>query len=1065
VPIDLKKLGGPPPELERRDVNDLVASPYHAPRDWQSAAPPEMYPSRFAPVTGSADLDRIVDLERRPQLDPKSERAELLIEMMTKRWGRGERQCACADIDSKIKAGKRQCLKRLNAIQAWALYETGIVGGCMAFAAVGAGKCLSSTAEVFDTLAGRRRSVAEPGALEVTCIGPNGDALTTLPATCVPSGSKPCVRVLLRDGSEVEASTDHPILTSDGWADAETLRPGDFVAVASEMPDPAVVTSASDDEISLIGLLLGDGGVSQHMMGFTNMNETVIAEFRRCATIVCAGSSEHPSGSRARQFTVLGAPYTGFRDRWALWGLSKEKRMHPDLWGLPRRQVALLLNRLWACDGHIAKNNLEFTLASEKLIDDFRFMLLRLGVRSRKKFKQATCNGKQFPAWRLTMAGADALRFLDEVGDVLGAEDACREYRARHADKRRNTNTNVVPIGYAEFQRICDEICLKRGQPGFLKERGATALKRAYGVTQGQYLSREAFARFCREQNYTGHYSALLIDGVAWERVESVTPTGVQPVYDLSVPGPSNFVANGIVVHNTILDVLLLLAFKEFDPTIKDGLLLVPVNLVEQLMHEYRLIREHFVVPEVWYHDGSNHKEPAPGMPVLHVRPYSLLSGMKYSDWIRNLNPRVIIGDEADKLRIINGAGSSRVFRQFFERGNTLAAWLSGSFSKQSITEYLHLLATALRYKSPAPLDPTVGEEWDRAIGAHKSLAPPGALLRLCAPGESVRAGYGRRLAETMGVIISTGGSVDVKLTITERKAPAIPKVVADELDKLRETWVRPDGEELEDAMRVAEVARWMACGLYPIWIFPRKEPDEDIKEWRAARKDYFRELRQELLDRREHMDSAGLCEIAAQRFHGDRPKRDDRPEWACYAWPRWRDVKDKVKPKAKAVWIDEFLARDAAEWALENRGIVWYDIVAFGQKVAELSGLPMHGGGQDAGVKLIGGVSRKTKKSYAGEDGSRSIVCSIDSHHRGRDGLQRLFQHQLITTPFSDAAAFEQLLGRLHRQGQTDEVFCQLYAHTPEVAALVATALRRAEYAQESIPGNHQKLLMGWQV
>ncbi|NBB99559.1 MAG: replicative DNA helicase [Bacteroidetes bacterium] len=39
---------------------------------------------------------------------------------------------------------------------------------------------------------------------------------------------------------------------------------------------------------------------------------------------------------------------------------------------------------------------------------------------------------------------------------------------------------------------------------------------------------------------------------VYWDRIASIAPDGVEKVYDLTVPGPQNFVANGIVVHNSI---------------------------------------------------------------------------------------------------------------------------------------------------------------------------------------------------------------------------------------------------------------------------------------------------------------------------------------------------------------------------------------------------------------------------------------------------------------------------------------------------------------------------------
>jgi replicative DNA helicase len=39
---------------------------------------------------------------------------------------------------------------------------------------------------------------------------------------------------------------------------------------------------------------------------------------------------------------------------------------------------------------------------------------------------------------------------------------------------------------------------------------------------------------------------------VYWDKVASVEPSGVEEVYDLEVPGHHNFVANDVVVHNSL---------------------------------------------------------------------------------------------------------------------------------------------------------------------------------------------------------------------------------------------------------------------------------------------------------------------------------------------------------------------------------------------------------------------------------------------------------------------------------------------------------------------------------
>ena len=106
------------------------------------------------------------------------------------------------------------------------------------------------------------------------------------------------------------------------------------------------------------------------------------------------------------------------------------------------------------------------------------------------------------------------------------------------------------------------------------------------------------------------------------------------------------------------------------------------------------------------------------------------------------------------------------------------------------------------------PLDPEVAEEWSRALDPGDDPAPAGALLKLCEPGEHVREGFHRRLVETPGVVSTTEPAVDAELEITERRAPPIPASVTNALDDVRATWVRPDGEELVDALSLGRCLR-----------------------------------------------------------------------------------------------------------------------------------------------------------------------------------------------------------------------------------------------------------------
>lgn len=512
----------------------------------------------------------------------------------------------------------------------------------------------------------------------------------------------------------------------------------------------------------------------------------------------------------------------------------------------------------------------------------------------------------------------------------------------------------------------------------------------------------------------------------------------------------------------TLIDILVPLALAPLG--IRRSLLLIPPTLLKQLERDYRLIREHFQVPGLRIH-GLEKEYVVPDAPILHVLPYSRLSLHTSSTWIRNLQPEAIISDESDRLSNVDGAAASRVERYLLEYPHTKFLCWTGSPTNASIVDYGQLIAWALKSQSPLPLDKMTLSEWARAIDACDSPAPPGELKHLCdgldidgTTTTGVREGYRRRLAETMGVIIWGEPSVKAELVISERKVDLIPPIIQKALELTRTLHVRPDtllGEKydeelLEDAL-VAKCARELASGIFyrnrfdPIDGVPQKRVDVD--EWREARKEYHCELRETLKPRDEWLDSPKLCEDAAKRFYGDIAPDPERPVWQSATWNRWKAIKDKVKPTQEGCRVSDYLVMDAARWAAEHKGIVWYGMVEFGQWIAEVSNLPLHDGGPKADERIMKEV------------GKTSIIASLNSHGRGRDGLQQLYSKQLIAQIPSSARTTEQLLGRLHRDGQlSNVVYAWFYAHTAELKKAVDKLLRRAQYVKGTLAD--QKIL-----
>jgi hypothetical protein len=94
------------------------------------------------------------------------------------------------------------------------------------------------------------------------------------------------------------------------------------------------------------------------------------------------------------------------------------------------------------------------------------------------------------------------------------------------------------------------------------------------------------------------------------------------------------------------------------------AVMLVPPNLVKQLMHEYNLYSQHFRLTSIIF-EGKDFSEIVPNSPVLRIMPYSLLSRSEATVCLEEWVPDTIIADEVHKLKNRDTATTSRVMRYF----------------------------------------------------------------------------------------------------------------------------------------------------------------------------------------------------------------------------------------------------------------------------------------------------------------------------------------------------------------------------------------------------------------
>lgn len=505
-------------------------------------------------------------------------------------------------------------------------------------------------------------------------------------------------------------------------------------------------------------------------------------------------------------------------------------------------------------------------------------------------------------------------------------------------------------------------------------------------------------------------------------------------------------------------------------PHVKTVVLLAKPDQRIHYRNAYLRAREHFRVPSMIFDDALDGSFIVPGTPVMHFIPYSRLSRPDATQLLEQKNPDAVIADESHLLAARSSARTLRFLRLMAKRSDIIFCDWSGSTIKKSIKDASHLAAHALGLGSPYPILPDEVDRWAAVIDPSHMIdmkSPTAHELYLNFAGidiysekdgvrflygardtDRLRAAFRERVINTPGVISTVSSSINCSISINEREAPKIPQAVKDALAMVRNEMVRPDGEELVLPLDVITCARNIGCGFYEKWFFPRNEDPALIIEWKAARKAWNKAVRTKIALGEPHLDSPMLCYNAAERAWRTSPYDGDLPIWREPTWLEWRDIADKVKPDPRVVWIDDYLARDAAAWAKENIGIVWCESRALGLKIAQLAGLPYHAGGQNAEAEILA------------EDGTRSVIASIVAHGTGRDQLQHRFCKQLIVEVPSSSDRWEQLLGRLAREGQqADTVETEVYLHVSEIRDAMSKAITYAQYVEATTP-NRQLIL-----
>ncbi|MBU4377409.1 MAG: chromosome segregation protein SMC, partial [Candidatus Omnitrophica bacterium] len=333
------------------------------------------------------------------------------------------------------------------------------------------------------------------------------------------------------------------------------------------------------DIARFLGYVLSEGrNTTANQVWFVNSDEALIKDFASCVKNVFGLEAKVFSyKENTKDVLVYSHALCKFLDRVFGIGIgekSSSKRIPKQIFGADDEIAAEFLSALFEGDGYISADRkggkncdyIEYSTASCGLAEDIATLLLRFGTQSviREKLKAATNtrDKKKRKYYSVYVYGINNIKQLVRRLDFVGVK-AARLKSIENANYTGNPNLDLIP----EVNKLV-KLLVKETKINVKKLRKTYPKLSAYYENRC-YASREGLNEvLCviEEHGRISTLARLILDhlknlarsDIYWDEIVKIERVkGPEWVYDLTVEGHHNFVANDIIVHNSnIIDAI-----------------------------------------------------------------------------------------------------------------------------------------------------------------------------------------------------------------------------------------------------------------------------------------------------------------------------------------------------------------------------------------------------------------------------------------------------------------------------------------------------------------------------
>lgn len=309
-----------------------------------------------------------------------------------------------------------------------------------------------------------------------------------------------------------------------------------------------------DEDFALfIGYLTGDGMLGiKGQVGFTNIDKDILESYFRIANKYKLKLSQRADKITYNFYSTYFQIFLELCD--VSCTRAQLKHISKYIFESPLSVQRAFLQGLFDTDGFATKGKkrkVGYCSSSYQLVRDVQLLLLNFNIISIvSKRHDKTFNTDN---WSLSITGENAEIFRKEIGFTCKRkQDAIDETCKKNGPC--NTNIDIIPnqennIDYSEVH-------------GEIRELARSICKKERRMT---YNSLQKLKDFLKKKEIVNHK-------FFYDKVEEIKDMGQEFVYDVCMPKTHSFIANGIVCHNTLIDIMALYHKAIFYPGSKLGI-------------------------------------------------------------------------------------------------------------------------------------------------------------------------------------------------------------------------------------------------------------------------------------------------------------------------------------------------------------------------------------------------------------------------------------------------------------------------------------------------------------